>query len=80
MANLVELGELWVCLEPLGLVCFGWEGDGGLRSRKEEKEEGDEGRTYKEEKREGTKEEGRGEREEEGGGGGGRRKQEARKR
>ena len=44
MANLVELGELWVCLEPLGLVWFGWEGEGGLRRRKEEKEEGEEGR------------------------------------
>ena len=47
MANLVELGELWVCLEPLGLVWFGWEGEGGLRRRKEEKEEGEEGRKKK---------------------------------
>ena len=39
MAHLVELGELWVCLEPLGLVWFGWEGKQGLRTRKKEKEE-----------------------------------------
>ena len=44
MANLVELGELWVCLELLGLVWFSWEGEGRLRRRKEEKEEGEEGR------------------------------------